>query len=107
MKLREYWQKKTLKQRIYLCVGLGFILIFLFFVIKGNFFDKSVPNNLGNSQTETSQFEGGESATDDTSQDTDSKIHFRVNWIDIGVLTVLFTAYGIHKYREKKKEKRV
>lgn len=105
MKLREYWRKKSLKQRIYLCVGLGFILIFLFFAIKGSFFDKRVPDNP---QTEISQSESEDSEQENSgSEGEDSEIHFRVNWIDIGVLAVLFTAYGIHKYREKKKEKRL
>lgn len=102
MKLREYWQKKTLKQRIYLCIGLGLILTFLFFVIKGNFFDNRIPDNPQISQSESSDREQENSE----SESNDSNPQFHINWLDIGILAALFTAYGIHKHREKKKERR-
>lgn len=101
MKLREYWSKKSLKQRVYLCIGVALILTFLAFFIKGNFID----NRIFDDQAETSQ----SSDTNEEAQASESS-GFELSdipWIDLGVLAALFTAYGIHKYREKKRERRL
>ncbi len=88
-RLKSYWESKSVRQRIYLCIVLVLILMFAFFVVKGNIFDKlsSTPPQ-------------------DSSKASD-EIHFHISWIDIGVLAAVFGAYGIHKYREKKKGKRL
>ena len=99
-RLKEYWAGKSVRQRIYLCIVLVLLLIFLYFIVKGNTFDKltSTPPQTSISQTSESGEENIETA---------EEIHFHISWIDIGILTVVFGAYGIHKYREKKKGKRL
>lgn len=105
MKLREYWNKKTLKQRIYLCMGIVLVLTFFAFFIKGNFID---PKSSDAPQAETS-YSSDTSSTSEETQTSESG-GFKLSdipWIDLGVLAALFTAYGIHKYREKKRERRL
>lgn len=98
--LKNYWAGKSVRQRIYLCIVMVLLLTFLFFVVKGNTFDKLVPTSQ---QTSVSQSaDNGED-----SAETVEEIHFHISWIDIGVLGAVFAAYGIHKYRQKKKEKRL
>lgn len=102
MKLREYWNKKTLKQRIYLCIGMVLVLTFFAFFIKGNFIDNRVSDVP---KAETSQ----SSDSDEETQAAENS-GFELSdipWIDLGILAALFTAYGIHKYREKKRERRL
>lgn len=105
-KFKENFAKKTMRRKILFCIGLSLLLTFLFFVIKGNFFDvRTVP------QTETSlsadNSENSDSLQEQTTQAQDDKVHFHINWIDVGILAALCAAYGVHKYREKKREKRL
>lgn len=102
--IKENFAKKTIQQKIRFCIMLLLLLTFLFFLIKGNFFDV---RELPTSETSQSSY-SGESNEDSREQSTQSsnKVHFHINWIDIGVLTLLCTAYCVHKYREKKREKR-
>lgn len=93
IKLRDYWSKKSLKQKILLCIGLILVLTFIFFFVKGNFLDRQA---AADNTTSVSQ---SESRTE-----PEAEIQFRINWIDIGILAVLFGAYGIHKFREKIKK---
>lgn len=102
MKLREYWIKKNLKQRIYLCIGTSLVLVFMFFFIKGNFFDKHISTLTATSETTQSS-----ASAEDKSDENDGFELSDFPWIDVGILAVLFTAYGIHKYREKKRERRL
>ena len=98
--LKNYWSGKSVRQRIYLCIVMALLLTFLFFVVKGNIFDKLVPTSQQASVSQSS--DNGED-----SAETVEEIHFHISWIDIGILVVVFGAYGIHKYREKKKGKRL
>lgn len=43
--LKNYWAGKSVRQRIYLCIVMVLLLTFLFFVVKGNTFDKLVPTS--------------------------------------------------------------
>lgn len=102
LKLREYWNKKTLKQRIYLCVGIVLALFFLLFFIKGNFIDSHI--------SDVTKLETSQSSDPNEKAQTAESGGFDLSdipWIDLGVLAALFTAYGIHKYREKKRERRL
>lgn len=104
-RIREYLAGKTPKQRVLIFIGAALLIVFIFFVIKGNLFDKHVSNNPPQS---VSQSEGSISEDTNSEQnETAEEVKFHINWIDIGVLVVLFTAYGIHKYRKAKREKRL
>ena len=98
--LKNYWAGKSVRQRIYLCIVMVLLLIFIFFVVKGNTFDK-----LTSTPPQTSVSQSSDSGED--SDEPVEEIHFHISWIDIGILGAVFVAYGIHKYREKKKEKRL
>lgn len=102
----EKLKEKTIPQKIRICIGLTLVLTFIFFVIKGNFFDeRTVAPPQETSQSENS----GESSPpqEETNAPSESKVRFNISWLDIGILAALFTAYGVHKYREKKREKRL
>lgn len=103
MKLREYWSKKSLKQRIYLCIGATLVLVFMFFFIKGNFFDK----RISDTSTTTSETTQSSASADDKADEADNFELSDFPWIDVGILVALLAAYGIHKYREKKRERRL
>lgn len=92
---------------MWFCIGISLLLTFLFFIIKGNFFDvrKSPVSEI--SQSTDSSESSDSSQEEQSTQNSDNKIHFHINWIDLGVLAALCTAYGVHKYREKKREKRL
>ena len=78
---------KSIKQRIFFCIVLTVMLVFLFFIIKGNFFDTI------------------EAAEDAEKTNTDPQ--FNISFIDIGILLAVVAAYCIHKIREKRKQRRL
>lgn len=104
-RIREYLAGKTPKQRVLIFIGAALLIVFIFFVIKGNLFDKRVSNNPPQS---VSQSEDSSSEETNSEQgETDEGVKFHINWIDISVLAALAAAYGIHKYRKAKREKRL
>ncbi|MGN0679588.1 MAG: hypothetical protein ACI4JS_07995 [Oscillospiraceae bacterium] len=84
MKFKEYWQKKTIKQRVCFCVVVVLMLIFAIFIIKGNFIDNNVSDSSHNVGFQSSW----------------------TDWIDVGILVVLLIAYGIYKYHTTKHDRR-
>lgn len=106
-KIKENFARKTIRQRIHICIGISLLLIFLFFIIKGNFFDaREVPASAV-SQSADSGESSDSSSEEQGTQNSDNRVRFHINWIDLGALAALCTAYGVHKYREKKREKRL
>ncbi len=91
-KLKAYWNGKSVKQRIYICIALTALLTLLFFTIKANFFDKP---NAPPSNSETAEVEDYEPPA------------FHISLIDTGVLLGVIGAYSVHKIREKKKQGRL
>lgn len=106
-KIKENFAKKTIRQKIYICIGITMMLIFLFFIIKGNFFDAGKMPASEMSQSADSGESSDSFSEEQSTQNSDKGVRFRINWIDLGALAVLCTAYGVHKYREKKREKRL
>lgn len=106
-KVKGNFSKKTIRQRIHICIGISLLLIFLFFIIKGNFFDAGKMPASEMSQSADSGEGSDNSAEEQGTQVSGNKIRFHINWIDLGVLAALCTIYGVHKYREKKREKRL
>ncbi len=85
-KLREYWLKKSVKQRIYIIIFSVLMIAFFICIVKGNIIDPII-----NSGSESEQ---------------QADINFHVNPVDIGVLAIVGTGYAIHKIRNNRKEKR-
>ena len=91
-KIKAYWNGKSVKQRIYICIALTALLTLLFFTVKANFFDKpTAPPNTSES-AETDEYEPPE---------------FHISLIDAGILLGVIGAYSVHKIHEKKKQGRL
>lgn len=91
-KLKAYWNGKSVKQRIYICIAVTALLTLLFFTVKANFIDKpTAPTNTSESaETEVYQLP-----------------EFHISLIDAGILLGVIGAYSVHKIREKKKQGRL
>ena len=92
-KFTEYLAGKSIRQRILLAVGAALLIIFLFFVVKGNV--GSFAPAPDESTAETA--ESAEEVPAPT---------LHVGIIDIIPLAAVSAGYGIHKLREKKRERR-
>ncbi len=100
-KFIDYFMKKSVKQRIYLIIGFVLLLVLCFFIIKGNIIDNNqLPNTAGEISSTTVE------ASADEPPDTTSAITFRISLFDVLPLIAVFIAYGIHKFRQAKKERR-
>lgn len=108
VKLKESFESKTIPQRIRICIGLTLVITFIFFVIKGNFFDTRTTTAPPQETSQSADsVDGSSPPQEESNAQSDSKVRFNISWLDIGILAALFTAYGVHKYREKKREKRL
>ena len=97
-KLKAYWNGKSVKQRIYICIALTALLMLLFFTVKANFIDKpTAPPNTSES-AETEEYAGGSFC---------QPPEFHISLIDAGILLGVIGAYSVHKIREKKKQGRL
>lgn len=83
-KLFSRFMSKSVKQRVIICIVLAAFLTLLFFTIKANFFD--IPSEA-DTETEAPQF--------------------HISPIDIGLLLISVTVYSVHKFREKRKQRRM
>lgn len=100
-KLKAYWNGKSIKHRVYICIALTAMLTLIFFTVKGNFFDKS--NAPPVSVSESSEVtESGEETAEESEPPA-----FHISLIDIGVLLGVIGAYSVHKIREKKRQGRL
>lgn len=80
------------------------MITLLVFTIKANFFDRPVDNP----QTEISEsIETSEGEIADNVPIENELPQFRISLIDVGVLLAVVIAYGIHKFREKRKQRRL
>lgn len=93
----EYFSRKSVKQRVYLIIGFVLLLTLCFFIFKGNIIDKPIQTNSSSSVSQES-----ESGTEESSSD----IKFHISIIDIAPLCIVTVGYGIHKYRQAKRERR-
>lgn len=81
------------------------MITLLVFTIKANFFDKPMDNSP---QTEISEIvETSEGETADNVPAENGLPQFRISLIDVGILLAVVTAYGIQKFREKRKQRRL
>ena len=86
-KLYTNLMKKSVKQRIFFCIVLTVMLMLLFFIIKGNFFDAPIE-------------------TAEEAENADSP-QFHISLIDVGVLLAVIVVFCVHKIREKRKHRRL
>ena len=109
-RLYETWCSKSIIQRIYIIIFLFLLLIFLFFIVKGNFFDNANVTDTQSNITSTAEAESNE--TDEeiipgiNTNNSESQISFHISLWDVGILLAVVIAYLIHKYKERKKDKR-
>ena len=103
-KLYAYITGKSIKQRICICIVATAMITLLVFTIKANFFDRPVDNP----QTEISEsIETSEGESTESVSAENGLPQLRISMIDVGVLLAVVTAYGIHKFREKRKQRRL
>ena len=92
-----------MKQRICICIVVPLMLTLLFFTVKENFFPQS--------SSQTSVSESGENNSDEETTDaplTENKpLAFHISLMDSGILIAVITAYIVHKFREKRKQRRL
>lgn len=100
-KLYESFIQRSVRARIGIIIAFVLLLVFCFYIIKANMFN-------GNSSTEIISEITAETAEAATAEVTESEpLQFHIGILDIVLLVGAFTAYGIHKFREKKREERV
>ncbi len=100
-KIKAYWNGKSVKHRVYICIALTAMLTLIIFTVKGNFFDKS--NSPPVSVSESAEVaENGEETADESKSP-----QFHVSLIDAGILLAVIGAYSVHKIREKKRQGRL
>lgn len=104
-KLYAYITGKSVKQRICICIVAAAVITLLAFTIKANFIDKPLCNFP---QTEITENIGTSEGESTESVSAENKLpQLRISLIDVGVLLAVVTAYGIHKFREKRKQRRL
>ena len=96
-KLYNYFIRKSVKQRICICIVLTVMLTLFFFTVKENFFGHNTP--------QTSVSESAENIEGDMTEYEPPRFH--ISLIDMGVLLAVITAYSVHKIREKRKQGRL
>lgn len=84
-KMFDYFNSKSIKQRIAICIVLTAMLTLLFFVIKANCFD--IPAEKTAEQSDRPQF--------------------HISIVDILAFVGITIAYIVHKIREKRRQKRM
>ena len=93
----KYFGEKSTKQKILFVIGTLILLMFVFFFIKGNFFDNRITSS------ETSQYSDGTSQAESTSQSTqNSTKKFHIGIIDIVILIALIAAYVVRLIIKRK-----
>ena len=101
-KLYNYFIRKSVKQRICICIVVPIMLMLLFFTVKENFFPQDSPQT---SVSESAESTEGETAN--ASPTEYSPPDFRISIIDSAILIAVITAYTLHKFREKRKQRRL
>ncbi len=99
----EYFSRKSGKQRVFFIIGFILIAVFVFFFIKGNFFDnKSSEQNSEMSISDTSQ---SEESSNSQIQYEDAEFH--ISLLDLLILLAIIIIFVIHKIREKIRHRRM
>ncbi len=104
-KMREYFAEKSGKQRVLIVICFALIAVFVFFFIKGNFFDKKETSHDETSVSDTSQ--AGEDENGNETQVQGYEVEFHISFIDVLILIAIVVLIIIHKIREKIKHRRM
>lgn len=87
----EYFGSKTTKQKILFIIGVLILSVFVFFFIKGNFFD----NRGASSETSQTYSEGTSQSEGETQNAPEKTPKFHIGIIDIVILIVLIAAFVV------------
>lgn len=100
----KYFGEKSTKQKILFVIGALLISTFVFFFIKGNFFD-----NRGGASSEMSQtYSEGTSQDEGSTQNAPEKAtKFHIGIIDIVILLVLIAVYVVRLIIKKRNNRRM
>lgn len=103
VKFGRYFSEKSTKQKVLFVIGALLLATFVFFFIKGNFFDNRSVSN------ETSQM-----CSDNTSQSDDEQQNapattakFHIGFIDIVILLALIAVYVIRIIIKRRNNRRM
>lgn len=100
----KYFGEKSTKQKILFVIGVLIFSTFVFFFIKGNFFD-----NRSVSSDETSQtYSDGTSQDEDTPQNAaENTAKFHIGFVDIVILLVLIAVYVVRIIIKRRNNRRM
>lgn len=88
----EYFAAKSTKHKIMFVIGVLLLAAFVFFFIKGNFFD----TRSASSETSQTSYSEGTSQNEGSTQNAPEKTtKFHIGIIDIVILLVLIAAYVV------------
>lgn len=99
----EYFSRKSGKQRVFFIIGFILIAVFVFFFIKGNFFD----NKIAAQSSEMSISDTSQSEENSNSQIQYEDAEFHISLLDLLILLVIIIIFVIHKIREKIRHRRM
>lgn len=99
----KYFSEKSTKQKVLFVIGALLLAAFVFFFIKGNFFDN---RNVSNETSQTCS--DGTSQNEDGSQNTPAtKAKFHIGFIDIVILLALIAVYVIRIIIKRRNNRRM
>lgn len=99
----DYFAEKSTKRKILFVIGVLLLAAFVFFFIKGNFFDN---RNVSNETSQTCS--DGTSQNEDGSQNTPAtKAKFHIGFIDIVILLILIAVYVIRLIIKRRNNRRM
>lgn len=108
-KLYSYITGKSVRQRVCICIVLTAVITLIVFTVKANFFGKPIADNAPQSEisemTDTNENAVGEEPV--KAPESSEPPQFHISLIDVIVLLAVIIAYCIHKFREKRKQRRL
>lgn len=99
----KYFGEKSTKQKILFVIGALMILAFVFFFIRGNFFD----NRRASSETSQTYSDGTSQDEGSTQNALEKATKFHIGIIDIVILLVLIAVYVVRLIIKKRNNRRM
>lgn len=104
-KVGEYFSAKPPRQRVLAIIGFVLLAVFVFFLIKGNFFDARKNISSENSYSESGEI-SDESENEAPPTQTE-RAKFHVSVFDIVILVVIGVCFAVKIIRGKIKNRRM
>lgn len=99
----NYFSEKSTKQKVLFVIGVLLLAAFVFFFIKGNFFDN---RNVSNETSQTCS--DGTSQNEDAPQNTPATTaKFHIGFIDVVILLALIAVYVIRIIIKRRNNRRM